>query len=108
MAKTKRYENINLFGRNFELDTKETIGYTPIGYRNIDDCYVRCSETKRTIWKQWESWFNANNGWCSVSSYNCNFFTIQGYVRNYETREMYFCYITAHHNRCIKVDEPLQ
>lgn len=107
MSRTKRYQSIDLFGRSFELDTKETIGYEPISYRDIDDCYGRCSEIKRSIWKQWESWFNANNGYCSVASSNSNFFTIQGYVRNFETREMYFCYITAWHNRCIKVDEPL-
>lgn len=102
MAK-RRYEKIDLFGKSFELDTKQTKGYAPITYRDIDDCYGRCSETKRHIWRQWESWFNANNGYCSVFTYNCNFFTIEGYVRDFETRKMYYCYITASHNRCIEV-----
>ena len=101
----KRYENIKLFGENFILDTKETIGYKSISHDTIFDVYGRCSQRKISIWQEWKRWFNENNGWCSVHSHNCNFFTIQGYVRNFETREMYFCYITPRYNRCILVKE---
>lgn len=106
MAK-KRWEVIDLFGNRFEFDTKETTGYRVMSYRGLEDCYGRCSEAKKHIWRSWESWFNANNGWCRVSSYNSNIFTIEGYVRNYETREMWYCYITPAHNRCWKVEEEL-
>ena len=100
----KRWQKIDLFGRTFELDTKNTIAYEPIAYINLDACYGRCSEMKRTIWKQWESWFNANNGFCSVASHNSHFFTIEGYVRDSDERQMYYCRITPAHNYCVKVD----
>lgn len=101
---SKRIENITLFNQPFEYDTKETIGYHPIGNDTVFDVYGRCSDTKKAIWRFWENWFLENNGNCCVASHNSNFFTIEGYVRNYETREMYYCYITASHNRCWKVD----
>lgn len=103
MARTKTWENIDLFGRNFEFNTKETVGYAPIYYQTVDDVYDRPSETKRAIFKEWDSWFNANNGYCTVASYNSNFFTLEGYVKNYDTREMWYCYITHAHNKCYKV-----
>lgn len=102
MAK-KRYETIDLFGKSFELDTKETKRYVPITRRSIDDCYGRCSNTKRVIWNEWYDWFISNNGLCRVASYNCNFFTIEGYVRDFETQRNYYCYITASHNKCYEV-----
>ena len=103
MAK-RRYETIDLFGRTFTLDTKGDTGYAPIAQLSVNDVYGRCSARKQAIWADWLSWFEQNNGWCGVSSHNCNFFTIQGYVRNFETREMYFCYITHAHNYCVKID----
>lgn len=106
MAK-KRWEFIDLFGKRFQLDTKETIGYAPISDDGIYDVYARPSATKVSIWNSWETWFRENNGWCGISSHNSNFFSIQGYVRNYETREMWFCWITPSHNYCIVVDEQL-
>ena len=106
MAK-RRYENVTLFGRSFELDTKDTIGYESIPHRDIHDVYGRPSQTKVNIYDGWAAWFNENNGWCDVCSHNCNFFSIQGYVRDMENRKMYFCYITPSHNKCIEVKEEL-
>ena len=100
----KTWEIIDLFGNSFEFNTKETVGYRALGYQTVDDVYGRPSEAKRSIFRDWESWFNANNGYCTIASYNCNFFTIEGYVRNYETGKMYYCYITASHNRCWEVE----
>ena len=103
----RRYEKIMIDGKQFTLDTKETIGYTPIPQRSIYDVYQRCSTAKRNIYLSWVEWFTKNNGWCDVCSHNSNFFSMQGYIRNYETREMYFCYITPANNRCIRVEEPV-
>ena len=100
----KRYENITLFGKSFRLDTKETIGYTPLNMRDIYDVYARPSSAKVSIWKDWENWFRENDGWCTVRSFNCNFFSIEGYVRDVETRKMYFCVITHTNHWCIEVE----
>lgn len=99
----KRYLNINLNGENFILDSKEITTETVLRIREIDDCYGRCSDVKREIWSDWKRWFIQNNGLCTVSSYNCNFFTIEGYVTDKKTGVRYFCYITRSYNRCLKV-----
>lgn len=104
MARTKRFQTIELFGKIFEFDTKETTAYVTIQNRSIWDCYERPSRIKESIYESWRNWFIENNGYCDVCSHNSNFFSMQGYVRNMETRDMYFCYITPAHNRCIKVD----
>ena len=103
MAK-RRYENIILNGENFILDTKETTT-RPIQFtvRGIHDVYGRCSRTKEAIWMDWSNWFYNNDGICTVSAFNCNFFTIEGYVTDKETGDRYFCYITRSYNRCLKV-----
>ena len=100
----RRYENIILNGEHFILDTKETTT-TPTQFtvRGIHDVYGRCSARKEAIWLDWSNWFYNNDGICTVSSHNCNFFTITGYVKDKETGERYFCYITASNNRCLKV-----
>ena len=101
--KNKRYENIKLNGEYFILDTKETTTETLLNVRDIDDCYGRCSSIKRAIWEDWKRWFIQHDGLCTVSSHNCNFFTITGYVTDTETGDRYFCYITRTYNRCLKV-----
>lgn len=98
----KRYVNITLNKQPFILDSKETATETVVNVRGIDDCYGRCSRTKRAIWDFWQRWFIQNNGWCTISSHNCNFFTVTGYVTDKETGERYFCYITRCYNRCLK------
>lgn len=99
----KRYVNITLNEQSFILDSKETTTETVVNVRDIDDCYGRCSSTKRAIWEFWQRWFIQNNGLCTISSHNCNFFTVTGYVTDKETGERYFCYITRSYNRCLKV-----
>ena len=101
----KRYEKIELGGKRFTLDTKREKGYTPIVSCTIYDAYKRPSTTKCSIWHEWYEWFLHNNGWCCISSHNSNFFSIQGYVRNSETQQLYFCYITYANNYCVKVNE---
>ena len=46
-----------------------------------------------------------NNGYCTIVSRNCNFFSIAGYVTDKDTKERYYCYITASHNKAWKVVE---
>lgn len=103
MAK-RRYEHIMIDGKQFILDTKETIPYETIPNRTIYDVYGRCSQTKINIYNSWAEWFERNGGCCDVCSHNSNFFSIQGYIHDYKTRTLYFCYITPSNNRCIKVD----
>ena len=99
----RRYETITLNGQHFELDTKERTIETSISRRNIFDCYERPSSYKVSIYQDWLTWFIDNDGYCGVCSYNCNFFTIQGYVTDKETGKRYYCYITKVHNKCIEV-----
>lgn len=100
---SKRYETIELFGKTFELDTKETIVYQSVPYRTIYDVYGRPSTTKVSIYNNWDRWFREHNGYADVCSHNSNFFSIQGYVNDWDNRKLYFCYITPSHNRCIEV-----
>lgn len=99
----KTWENKTINGRNFEVNTKEVRTYKHIGYHTIADCYSRPSRAKDAIWCDWLKWFCDNDGYCTVASYNCNFFTIEGYFTDLETDERYYAYITASHNKCWKV-----
>lgn len=99
----KKWENMKLANEYFEVNTKDTETETPIGYRDIDDCYGRCSQTKRNIWNSWLDWFHANDGYCTIASYNCNFFTISGYFTDPTTNQRYYAYITASHNKAWKI-----
>lgn len=100
----KRYEKINLNGEFFTLDTKVTIPYpTTFIQRGVNDVYSRPSTAKQNIWFDWSDWFMSNNGFCTVSSYNSNFFTIEGKVEDMATGEKYWCYITHANKRCYKL-----
>ena len=100
----KRYVTINLNGENFILDTKETKEKTSLtGAYDIMDVYGRCSDIKRAIWMDWQKWFLHNDGFCTILSHNCNFFTIHGYVKDHQTNKEYYCYITCSYNRCIEI-----
>lgn len=101
---TKRYETIDLFGKRFTLDTKETIGYQSVPYRTIYDVYSKPSATKVEIYKSWQNWFDAHGGYADVCSHNSNFFSIQGYVHDYDNRKLYYCRITHANNYCIEVE----
>ena len=100
---TKRYKDIILNGEIFTLDTKETETETMLTRRDIYDCYERPSQHKVAIFNEWRNWFVANNGYCTVSSYNCMMFTIAGYVTDINTNERYYCYITKSYNKCWKI-----
>ena len=96
----KRYENIIINGEHFELDTKKA-GVNPnMVIRGITDVYGRPSARKIAIWADWVRWFVSNDGTCTVSTYNCNFFTIRGVVHDYVSDDWYECYITPAHNHC--------
>ena len=101
----KRYENIIINGKSFILDTREA-GVNPnMVIKGIYDVYGRPSETKVLIWKNWVTWFVSNDGVCTISSYNSNFFSIHGVVHDYVSDEWYECFITAGHNRCKLIKE---
>ena len=101
----KRYENIKLNGMDFILDTskKSRIPAT-FTVSGIHDVYGRCSKTKEDIWYSWSSWFMDNDGLCTISSHNSNFFTIVGYIRDNITGKRYECYITRSYNRCTECE----
>lgn len=99
----KKWETKEINNRYFEVNTKDIETETHIGYRDIDDCYGRCSQVKRNIWNSWLDWFNVNDGYCTISSYNSMIFTIAGYFTDKETNERYYAYITPTHNKCWKV-----
>lgn len=103
MAK-RRYEQIKLNGKNFKLDTQDYYKTVPtFPYRTVNDVYGRCSDTKKAIFNEWFEWFTAHGGYCGVSFYNCNFFTISGIVEDEEIGKRYFCYITYANNNCIEI-----
>ena len=102
MAK-KRYEYIEINNKSFKLDTlitrEEPAHWT---LRTINDVYARPSQTKVHIWENWWRWFMDNGGYCWVSSFNCNFFTIEGIVQD-ELGYPYYCRITPSYNYCWKI-----
>lgn len=104
MSKTKRYESIILNEKSFKLDHKLIIPY-PVNFRarGVNDVYSKPSETKRAIWVEWSNWFYDNQGFCTVASYNSNFFTIEGKVTDKLTGKKYWCYITHANNYCYEM-----
>lgn len=98
----KRWEKIEINGVTFELDNKEIVTNPVVFYKSVYDVYGRCSDTKKSIWESWASWFrDCNSHMFGVTSHNCNFFTICGVVT--WNNEEYFLTITAGHNRACKV-----
>ena len=102
----KRWNYILLNGIGFELDMKNPATYETVGdYGDIREAYNRPSDRKMRIYDDWWFWFRQNNGNCAVASYNCNFFTICGYVTDNQTGKRYNCYITPAHNYCYEIIE---
>ena len=102
---TKRWKNILLNGIPFELDLKYPSHNKKVGYHgDIEEAYERPSSRKIAIYNEWWHWFKQHNGACGVSSKNCNFFTISGYVED-ENGKLYHCYITPAHNYCDEIIE---
>lgn len=99
----RKWSNETINNRSFEVNNKDIVLEKAQSYRDINDCYGRCSQTKRNIWNSWLDWFYANDGYCTISSYNCNFFTIEGYFIDKATNQRYFAHITHAHNKAYKV-----
>lgn len=92
----RTYNHVELNGVTFQLNKKHPIPYEHNlgGYRDIYSAYGRPSQTKIAIWEDWDSWFRENGGYCKITSMNCNFFSITGFVTDKETNKRYMAYIT--------------
>lgn len=92
----RTYDNVVLNGVSFRLDKKHPAPFEHRlnGYTHILAAYGRPSETKVRIWEDWSLWFHENGGTCVISSKNCNFFSITGFVTDKETNKRYMAYIT--------------
>ncbi len=101
----RRYATVELNGVTFTLDKKNPIPYETNlrGYTNIYDAYNNPSVTKKAIWEGWLLWFYENDGTLVISSKNCNFFTIEGFVTDKDTDKRYFARITHANNRLYEV-----
>ncbi len=84
----KQYMNIG--GRVF--DVKKSSTWIPSCKGQLRDCYNRPSDTKKSIMQSWWDWANTIPGTVTmwVHSYNCNFFTIGGEMRDIENRHYAF------------------
>ena len=92
----KRYAEVELYGVRFTLDKKDPVPHCHRlhGYADIYDAYGRPSQTKIAIWQDWERWFYEHDGVCVIASKNCNFFTVQGWIKDDETGKEYLAVIT--------------
>ena len=92
----KRYATVEINGMEFTLDKKNPIPYEHglNGYTDIHLAYDRPSVYKQAIWRDWEYWHRENGGYCVISSKNCNFFTVTGFIDDMETGKRYMTYIT--------------
>ena len=104
---TKRYETIEINGKSFKLDTKETEHNPVVFYKSVYDVYGRCSQTKKDVWESWARWFiECNSHMFGVTSHNSNFFTICGCVTWLDADNKpveYFLKITASNNYAWRV-----
>jgi len=96
ISEKKRYARVEINGVEFILDKKEPVPYEHYlnGYRDIHDAYGRPSVYKCAIWREWDYWHRENGGYCVISSKNCNFFSLTGYVNDKETGKRYMTHIT--------------
>ena len=71
--------------------------------RTLWDCYANPSHTKQQIYCYWRDFFHDEVGTrdFGVSSYNCNFFTIEAIFEIDEIK--YLAVITARHNRLYEI-----
>ena len=87
----------------FEYNTKDVAKYHDMyGHkRDIWDCYTRPSQRKENIFRGWADWFISKQSYdFTVASYNCNFFTIEGYF--VDDNQLYYARITPYHNYLYK------
>lgn len=91
----RKHNEITISGVDFEFlggtDRRVT------SRRTLDDCYGSCSQYKRSAWNYWVEWFNKIGGIYTISSYNSNFFSIQGEIKMGDIE--YFIEITYAHHR---------
>lgn len=70
--------------------------------RTLFDCYVRPSDRKMHIYREWENYVftseYALEETFGVTSYSCHFFTLGFEIVNPETREIGVAHITPAHN----------
>ena len=91
-------------GLVFELDLKNPVKEVRVGaYGDIKEAYQNPSTRKIGIYNDWWYWFRQNRGKCGVSSKNCNFFTLEGYVTSENGKE-YQIRITPTHNYAYEVE----
>ena len=89
----KRWENLTIDGVDFRVDTKSTaIAPNQVDFRDVDDCYLKPSIVKRAIFEGWFKFFVEHEGWCTISSYNCMTFTLDGILEH--EGKLYRAYIT--------------
>ena len=95
-------KTIEINGKIFELCG--TTHRCVVKQRALYDVYANPSETKRQIWYEWSTWFLHTGIFeYGVSSYNCNFFTINAIYYDKETKKEYMLVITAMHNRAYEI-----
>lgn len=106
ISEKKRYAQVEINGLMFTLDKKEPVPYEHnlSGYRDIYSAYGRPSATKVVIWEDWDKWFRDNDGYCKITSKNCNIFSITGFVTDKETNKRYMAYITYANNYLYEVE----
>lgn len=71
---------IKVGNKSFTLHSKKTVPHTRIPFKSLSDCYARPSDTKMRIYNDWLVWSKKNNGHMSITGYNCNFFSLAGYI----------------------------
>ena len=89
---------------DIEFEYEGTTTRQCVKQRDIRDCYSRPSSTKLAIWSEWVSWFMRMNIWeYGVSSYNCNFFSINAIYHDTDSNKNFMLVITAAHNRIYEI-----
>lgn len=106
ISEKKRYSRVEINGIEFILDKKDPVPYEHHlnGYLDINHAYNRPSVYKQSIWREWDLWHRENRGYCVISSKNCNFFSITGFIDDMETGKRYMTYITYANNYLYEVE----
>ena len=92
---------IEINGVNFEYEG--TTSRNVVKQRSLYEVYSSPSAIKRQIWYEWIRFFDELKCWeYGISSYNCNFFTIEAIVYDVDGKN-YILNITKCHNRCYEI-----
>lgn len=99
----KKWTTKEINGVTFEFNAVDKVSARTLTRRDIWDCYTRPSQRKENIYRGWADWFITLNSFdFTVSSYNCNFFTMEGYF--VDNGIEYYAKITASHNYLYMVE----